>query len=259
MKQRILTGLIAATLFIPLVILGGNAFNIAMTLLGLVGLYELLKMRKLPLISIFSLTIIFLYLWLVPKQHIIQVFNLVEKSDIVLFGGLALLSLTVVTKNKYTFDDVGFALVSLLYVTAGFYFMQMTRAEGLAVTLFPFFIIWFTDSGAYFSGMALGKHKLWPEISPKKTIEGFIGGIIIACIIPCIFFFNGFINEDLTKLLLITIVISIAGQFGDLIQSAFKRHYGIKDSGNILPGHGGILDRFDSLIFIMPIYFYIMF
>jgi phosphatidate cytidylyltransferase len=107
--------------------------------------------------------------------------------------------------------------------------------------------------------MALGKNKLWPEISPKKTIEGFIGGILIACIIPLVFIYKGYINESLLKLLMITVIISIAGQFGDLIQSAFKRHYNIKDSGHILPGHGGILDRFDSLIFIMPIYFYLMF
>ena len=99
----------------------------------------------------------------------------------------------------------------------------------------------------------MGKRKLWPEISPNKTIEGFVGGVVCAIIVAIVFKLLANIDQTMIELLVIGIIVSLFGQMGDLVQSAFKRHYGVKDSGKILPGHGGILDRFDSLMFIMPI------
>ena len=124
--------------------------------------------------------------------------------------------------------------------------------NGLPLFFFVLFNIWATDSGAYFIGRALGKRKLWPEISPKKTVEGAIGGIASALVLTVIF---QLIHPlfSFSEALLAAIVIAVFGQMGDLVESALKRHYGVKDSGNILPGHGGILDRFDSLIFVLPI------
>src|SRR5690606_27483192 len=109
-----------------------------------------------------------------------------------------------------------------------------------------------TDSGAYFIGRALGRKKLWPEISPKKTVEGAIGGIASALVLTVIF---QWIHPlfAFPKAIAAALIIAVFGQMGDLVESALKRHYGVKDSGNILPGHGGILDRFDSLIFVFPI------
>jgi phosphatidate cytidylyltransferase len=114
-------------------------------------------------------------------------------------------------------------------------------------------MIWATDSGAYFIGKATGKRKLWPEISPNKTVEGSIGGVASALIIAVLFVLLTDINASVISLMAITVVLSIFGQIGDLVQSAFKRHFNVKDSGNILPGHGGILDRFDSLLFVLPL------
>ena len=99
----------------------------------------------------------------------------------------------------------------------------------------------------------MGKRKLWPEISPNKTIEGFVGGVVCAIVVAIVFKLLANIDQTMIELLVIGIIVSLFGQMGDLVQSAFKRHYGVKDSGKILPGHGGILDRFDSLMFIMPI------
>jgi phosphatidate cytidylyltransferase len=132
----------------------------------------------------------------------------------------------------------------------------MTREipeTGLLLVFFVMFLIWTTDSGAYFVGRTLGKHKLWPDISPKKTIEGSIGGMIAAIIVGSIFHFIVPIFSSYFTALLFILVASIFGQLGDLVESALKRHYAVKDSGNVLPGHGGILDRFDSLIYVMPI------
>ena len=116
-------------------------------------------------------------------------------------------------------------------------------------------ITWITDSGAYLIGRQIGRTKLAPHISPNKTWEGSIGGTVSAVIIVGIYLFfkqSAFPYGFLT-MLGITVFLSIGAQFGDLIESAFKRHYGVKDSGKILPGHGGILDRFDSILLVLPL------
>ena len=116
-----------------------------------------------------------------------------------------------------------------------------------------------TDVMAYFAGVALGKHKLCPSISPKKTIEGSIGGILGSVII-CGAFGAVFAKEYLIHCLILGLLCGVFSQFGDLTASIFKRKMGIKDYGNLIPGHGGILDRFDSVLFTAPlVYYYILF
>lgn len=119
-------------------------------------------------------------------------------------------------------------------------------------------MIWSTDSGAYFVGKSLGKRKLWPEISPNKTVEGFVGGIVIALVLSTIFQLVANLPIPYFYLLLITLFLSVFGQIGDLVESALKRHYDVKDSGKILPGHGGVLDRFDSFLFVMPFLYFLL-
>lgn len=114
-------------------------------------------------------------------------------------------------------------------------------------------MVWLTDTGAYIFGRLFGKRKLWPEISPNKTIEGFIGGIASSTIVAIVFALNYEMPLGLVPLIFVTWLFSIAGQLGDLVESALKRNFGVKDSGTLLPGHGGILDRFDSLIFVLPL------
>ena len=116
-------------------------------------------------------------------------------------------------------------------------------------------IVWITDSGAYLIGRKLGKHKLAPHVSPNKTWEGSIGGSLVSVIVVGLYLAFSPVKfaYGLPIMLLLTVVLSVGGQIGDLIESAFKRHYGVKDSGKILPGHGGILDRFDSLLFVLPL------
>jgi phosphatidate cytidylyltransferase len=255
MKQRIITGVVAAALFLPIVFYGGLPFVLLTYFLATVGLYELLKMKKLSIFSVHGLlTLLFLWVILYPEQYsdIVNTFYY-TKTELGIAFILLLLGYTVITKNRFTFEDVGFSILSAIYVGIGFYFFIETRDAGLVYIFYSLFMIWATDSGAYFVGKATGKTKLWPEISPNKTVEGSVGGVVCALIVAVLFSLLTAINANLVALLAITAVLSIFGQIGDLVQSAFKRHFGVKDSGNILPGHGGILDRFDSLLFVLPL------
>jgi len=256
MKQRIITGVIAAVLFVPIVFIGGLPFVLLTYFLATIGLYELLKMKNLPFFSVTGLlSLFFLWVILFPSKyyHVLDTFNY-SKTELAIVFILLLLTYTVITKNGFTFEDAAFSLLSAIYVGIGFYFFMETRQEGGLVYIFySLFMIWATDSGAYFIGKATGKTKLWPEISPNKTVEGSIGGIVSALVVAVLFIFLSDIHATLLQLLGITVVLSVFGQIGDLVESAFKRHFKVKDSGNILPGHGGILDRFDSLLFVWPL------
>ncbi len=122
-----------------------------------------------------------------------------------------------------------------------------------------FVIIWANDSFAYLTGSLLGKHKMFPEISPKKTWEGFTGGLLLSMGMSLILsrFFNALSSSEW---LYLTILIVLTGTLGDFIESAIKRNAGVKDSGKLMPGHGGFLDRFDSLLFALPfVYLYMLY
>lgn len=262
MKQRIITAVIAAALFIPFVIYGQLPFTILIYAMATVGLFEVLKMRGISLFSVPGIiTVLSLFIILMPDSWSEQIQDVTEYSriELLFICAIVLLIYTVLVKNKFTFDDVGFLLASALYVGIGFHFFITTREEGLAYVIYALVIVWATDSGAYFIGRKLGKHKLWPEISPKKTIEGFVGGIVVALILAIIFQMVAKLDITFTTLIVVSIVASIFGQLGDLVESAIKRHYGVKDSGKILPGHGGILDRFDSLLFVLPLLYFLHF
>ncbi|MBP2240162.1 phosphatidate cytidylyltransferase [Cytobacillus eiseniae] len=259
MKQRIISAIIFGAIFLPVVVIGGVPVVVLAYLLASIALYELLNMRKL---SVFSapgiISLLLLWIFLLPNQFE-SVLNLIHftKIEFALLAVLLFLTYTVATKNKFTFDDVAFSILATLYVGIGFYYFIETRDAGLIYVVYSLLIIWATDSGAYFIGRAIGKRKLWPEISPNKTVEGSIGGVICALAVAVLFLLFTNIDASYIQLILITVVLSVFGQIGDLVESALKRHYNVKDSGNIMPGHGGILDRFDSLLFVWPLIHFI--
>lgn len=127
--------------------------------------------------------------------------------------------------------------------------------HGAQLIMFLFMLVWSADVGAYFVGKSIGKHKLMPNVSPGKTIEGFLGGVVFACLLVVI---TGLLLEwsstQFFQVVLVTILITTISALGDLNESMFKRQAGVKDSGSILPGHGGVLDRIDSLTATAPIF-----
>lgn len=253
MLKRILSAAVALLIFIPALLYGKWLFSLLVFLMATIGYFELLRMKgimdKIPIV--FSFIFVWFFLYPASTFHIKSL--TFTKLNLLLIFIIILLMYTVFSKNRFTFDHAGFMLLSALYVGFGFQLLITTRSLGLAYILFILFAIWATDTGAYFTGNALGKHKLWPAISPNKTIEGALGGIVSAIVVGAIFQSIVPLDIPFFKAIMLVTLISIFGQIGDLVASAFKRYFNVKDSGYIMPGHGGILDRMDSLIFVMLI------
>ena len=179
--------------------------------------------------------------------------------------------------NTIHISQISYCLMVTLLVTLSFYMLLSIRDRssaqmGLFYLLITFGSAWWSDSGAYFAGTFFGKHKLCPGISPKKTVEGLVGGIVTAVLgnllVAWLFlwvsgklmpvgYFTHHMQVNATMLALVTPVLSLLGVLGDLSASVIKRQHGIKDFGNIMPGHGGVMDRFDSVLFICPAVFLI--
>ena len=153
--------------------------------------------------------------------------------------------------KKYNLNDALFLVGSILFVGLSFNLLMVTRNISISYIIYLFLITIITDTFALFTGMLVGKHKLAPEISPKKTIEGAVGGSLMGTIVASAFY-TTVINPatPLVIVILLTALLTVIGQIGDLAFSSIKRYYGVKDFSNLIPGHGGILDRFDSIVFV---------
>lgn len=257
MKQRTITGLIGGLIFISLVYLGGIWYSSLILLLAIIALYEFLRMAEIqPFGFPALLSYIFMLSILWPSLSMDTTVEIpVHFQTILLFMLLILLLYSVLKKNRFHIEHAALTLLGALYIGYGFLYMAVVRhsadGNGFWLTILILLGIWSTDTGAYLIGRKWGKRKLWPAISPNKTVEGSLGGLGFALLI--VVTINQMVHAwTLSQALAIAITTGIAAQLGDLIESGMKRHFGVKDSGHILPGHGGVLDRFDSLLFVFP-------
>jgi len=265
---RVLVALIFAPLLIFSAYQGRYYFLLLVEALIFLGLYEFYSIVRAKQVEI-SLFL------LIPLGLLIGWFSFLGGEKYVLpviFLAFLSGSFYQILKNgtEKASTNIVFFILGIIYVPFFFSHLILIRQlpnylgleykiGGLWV-IFILVCVWFCDTLAYFIGAPLGKHQLTPQISPKKTIEGAIGGIAGA-LGGAIFSHYVFLNfVSLKHLLLISFLIGTVGQIGDLVESSFKREVGLKDTSAIIPGHGGILDRFDSLLFVSPlVYYYLRF
>jgi len=248
MKTRVITAIVALIVFLPLLFLGGDYFKFTTFALGVMAMYEIVRMTfketNIVVLGLSSLAGALLFL----NEEISQL----QLYGLLFFILVGMLATVVATGHKIKLVEIGSIIFVTAYIFIGFYCLFMIRNFSLSHVAYLLLTIWFTDSFAYFGGMKFGKNKLSPKISPNKSIEGSVIGSLSSIVIALLFFFTTNIFSSLLVAITITLVVSAIGQFGDLIESAYKREYQVKDSSNLLPGHGGIFDRFDSVILSAP-------
>ena len=254
MKTRVITAVVALAIFIPLILIGGLPLTILAMALGVVAICEILIMKKIFLSSFPAIvSCIGVILMIVPDSWLSWLPAQFSRFSLVYIVFVLLLLHTVIHKTRFNFDDAGVLTLGIVYIGMGFNCFVQARAVDFHTLLYGMLIVWLTDSFAYICGRQFGKHKLAPKVSPNKTWEGSILGTVVATVILAVYlYFLPVGHYDYWVMVVLTMCLSILGQFGDLIESALKRFYGVKDSGKILPGHGGILDRFDSMLIVMP-------
>lgn len=256
MKKRIISAIIMSLIFIPLLLIGNLPFVIFVTILGIGAVYELLKLKpNLPFIIKILTYIETIFLILMDKLKFTNDISLV--LIIMLLVNLSLL-VFIDDKDKYNYKDAFYLLGLVLFLGLSFRNFIYLRDDSLYILVYLLLITVVTDSFALFTGKLLGKHKLAPNISPNKTIEGSIGGSLFGTISASIFYLLVINNKYVFLTIIITLLLTIIGQLGDLIKSSIKRYENIKDFSNLIPGHGGIIDRLDSIIFVMMAYILIM-
>lgn len=261
MLTRIMTSVVGIPLVIAIIAIGNPLLRYVIMGVSLIALYEFYNVthkQNKPMVYIGYGAIILQYVFLewVTDYYFIFMALITMASLIVL----------VVRYPKYSIIDVGLTLFPILYVGLMFSFMVLLRdvQEGSFWIWLIAISAWGSDTFAYFTGKTIGKHKLAPVLSPKKTIEGSIGGIVGAGLLAYIYtliytHYAAFaVREKIAWVIVAAVLGAIISQFGDLAASAVKRFYNQKDYGYILPGHGGILDRFDSFLFVTPIIYIVV-
>ncbi len=275
MKVRLLTALVLAIVGVPILFLSEYIiYPIGLGVLSLLSTWEILRVlgaRRKYLISIPSYAIALLlpifaykdyfyplYSELIPlPHHLAYVIILALVLIVFLF---AMTFAAVFTSGEVGVKDIGVVYMAVTYIVSSFTALTLVRymEHGEVLYLFVLLCAWVSDSFAYFTGRLLGRHKLIPKISPKKTIEGAIGGVVFT-VIACVVFgliveaVNPALKANYVVLPIMGAVLSVISQLGDLWASLIKREYGVKDFSRILPGHGGIFDRFDSVLAVCTV------
>lgn len=267
-KTRLLSGIVLVAIMVVTLYFGGF-FTLGMTaFISVVGVYELMRIPKnasktLLVVTELATVVYYVLLGLGYTFESYQYYYLLLLSVFL----MALMCFYVFAYPKYELADIMLPFFSFFYVTVMLSYIFQVRFlpnGGLFVVL-VFLSAWGNDTCAYCVGVLFGKHKMSPKLSPKKSVEGFLGGVIGAALLGMgyAFVYAHFANENVTAGLLAAFaaICGIGGMIsvvGDLAASAIKRQYEIKDYGKLIPGHGGIMDRFDSMIMTAPIVYYLV-
>lgn len=257
---RTISGAVFVVVIVSALYLGSYTAFIVLSLFMTIGLLEFYKLFKnidsaKPNYKIGTLSGVFIILSLSSPV----LFHLPNYWMLLALVPFPVLLISELYRNSVTsIQDISVTLLSWIYITVPFFIIFIIGfTKGWEFSIGLFTIVWANDTFAYLTGKFFGKNKLFERISPKKTWEGTFGGIILAILTA--FIYATYFNLDVTFWLISGLIIAISAIFGDLIQSLFKRTVRVKDTGTIMPGHGGVLDRFDAVIFAAPIFFVFIF
>lgn len=265
MNQRYIGALILVPILV-LIFLGGYPLKITVFALALGGVYEFYKASRagghMPVQSVgYTLTVLY-FTYLISAGNSINILWIVNVFILSVF----ILMIIPVLDTERSFVDVGITILPLIYVVVSFSMIIFISngTYGKFLVWLIFISSWVCDTAAYYSGRYLGKggkHKLIPKVSPNKTVEGAIGGLIgsiVGCTIYGAIIARYGVHIEIYHYIIFGLLGGVFGQFGDLVASSIKRHVGIKDYSKLIPGHGGILDRFDSILLVSVVVFYYM-
>lgn len=263
MLTRIITAIVALVAFIPILIYSNTwAFPIAVAFLSLVGVIEMLRCIDEKKLSVRAVSMILAVLSPVYARFAGSTSEFLSPFCAAVFFYLVfLLALSVFSHGKLDVSHTAMTFTMVFYIISAFTSLVLIRdtVHGHILYLLAFLGPWMSDSAAYFCGRAFGRHKLIPDVSPKKTVEGALGGVVFCGIAFSLYgfiisrFFITSVKPSYLILFVIGVCVSAISQIGDLIASLIKRKYGIKDYGKLFPGHGGVMDRFDSVLITAPL------
>lgn len=256
MKTRLISAIVLLLIVIPIYLTGGLLYTGAIILVSMLALKEFMDIKetkkKLP-IFIKLLAYIFSVLILLSTELSADSKLIIDFRIITGLCLIMLLPLVLYHKRElYSINDACYMFTGVLFLGIALSFFNTYYAMNPNLIIYLLLITVATDSYALFTGMLIGKTKLLEEVSPKKTWEGFIGGSIAGTFISVVFY-QTVINPNvvMSNLIVVTLFLTVVGQLGDLFFSAIKRYFDKKDFSNLMPGHGGVLDRLDSIIFVM--------
>ena len=262
-RTRLISGIVLVALAILLVTKGGVLLYCVTAAISLIGMFELYRVmgieKKAPGIAGYLACLGYYGLVWFEGQHYVTLLAIAAL--------MVLMSIYVFTFPKYGTEQITVAFFGIFYLGIMLSYLYQVRSmpDGKYLVWLIVLSSWGCDTCAYCAGMLLGKHKMAPKLSPKKTVEGAVGGVLGAALLGFLYgaYFEGHMVELARPGVISAAACAIAAvisQIGDLAASAIKRNHGVKDYGHLIPGHGGILDRFDSMIFTAPaIYFAVMF
>ena len=256
MKVRVISAIVALMICVPILLTGGIWYQLGVYVLSLLALKEFINIKQtkkeMPIfIRIISYIILSLIV-LVNTGTEDMLFTIDFRVITALFLAMLIPVVLYHDRSLYSVNDGFYMIGGVFFLGISFHLLILLRHIDLMLLIYLLIITIITDTYAYITGLLIGKHKLLECVSPKKTLEGMIGGTIFGVLFATVFF-NVVIDSQmpLYVIILMTLFLSILGQFGDLVFSSIKRYFGKKDFSNIMPGHGGILDRFDSIIFVL--------
>ncbi len=260
MRKRALTGLIFVVIVVSAIVYSSWSMALLFLIVSLIGVSEFYQLTTKKYQSPQNLIGIFLALFLFVFSYVSIVNQ--QKIDAFLLGFTAfslVVFIELFRKKKNPATNIALTFFGLFYAVIPFILLQVignyNGVYNYQIPLGLLLLIWTGDTFAYLVGRQIGKHKLFERLSPKKTWEGYFGGLVFTLLVGYI---SSLFFDELNTLqwMSIAMIVGVFGTAGDLVESMFKRSAGVKDSGKIMPGHGGVLDRFDSLIFILPLVFF---